>query len=257
MDSPERETSERRIQSLERGFEIVEYLYQEGETTVSELATELGTSTSTAHIYLKTLSDIGYVVKDGPAYSLSHRFLRFGTKTREKSKIYQAAQSEVDKLAAETSEVSALGVSERGQRILLYKAESSEAVYDNPPVGEYTYMHWTALGKAILGHLPRERVEEIVTQHGLPARTQQTIDEESELFAELETINENGYAIEDEERWNGIRSVAVPLFDDDAIVGSISVSGPKHRFDRDRIESELLDHLMRAKNVIEVRLAHE
>lgn len=257
MNSPDQGNSDRRIQSLERGFEVLEYLYQEGETTVSELATELDLSTSTAHIYLKTLSDGGYVKKADSQYSLSHRFLRFGTKTRKQTAIYQAAHAEIDKLADETNEVSALGVPERGKRVLLYKSESSEAVYDNPPAGEYTHMHWTALGKAILGHLPRDRVEAIIDQHGLPTRTQQTITDESELFDELERINEDGYAIEDEERWNGIRSVAVPVFDSETVIGSISVSGPKHRFDQDRIESELVTNLMQSKNVIEVRLAHE
>lgn len=257
MTAPDQGTSDRRIQSLERGFEVLEYLYREGETTVSELAAALDLSTSTAHIYLKTLSDLGYVKKAASKYSLSHRFLRLGTKTRKETDIYQAALSEVDKLADETNEVSALGIPERGKRVLLYKAESSEAVYDNPPAGEYTHMHWTALGKAILGHLPRDQVEGIIDQHGLPARTQQTITEESELFDELATINENGYAVEDEERWNGIRSVAVPIFDNETVIGSISVSGPKNRFDRDRIESELVTDLMQSKNVIEVRLAHE
>lgn len=249
--------SGQRIKSLERGFEIVDCLHEAGELTVSDLASKKGIPTSTAHVYLKTLCDLGYALHDGGTYRLSLRFLRHGGHTRQESELYQIARSEVETLAEKTNEVSALGVSENGQRVLLYKSEGPQAVYDNPPIGEYTHMHWTALGKAILAHLPRDEVERIVEEHGLPSRTRRTIDTEEMLFEELATVAENGYAVEDEERWDGIRSVAVPILDGERVIGSISVAGPKHRFERERIETDLVEHLTRSKNVIDVRLTHQ
>ncbi|WP_129113894.1 IclR family transcriptional regulator [Halegenticoccus tardaugens] len=257
MVSTDKRSSSRRIKSLERGLEIVDCLREAGELTVSDLAAQKDMPTSTAHIYLKTLSDLGYVLQDGSSYRLGLKFLQHGGQVRQQTKLYQIARVEIDTLAEVTGEVSALGVSENGKRVLLYKSEGSEAVYDNPPIGEYTHMHWTALGKAILAHLPRDEIDRIIDRHGLPLGTQQTIDDREELHEELSVTVERGYAIEDEERWTGIRSVAVPLLDGTDVVGSISVSGPKRRFEREWIETELLEHLTRSKNVIDVRLAHQ
>ncbi|GAB3031861.1 IclR family transcriptional regulator [Natronobiforma cellulositropha] len=257
MSTSNQERTGQRIKSLERGFDIVECLHEEGALTVSELAEERDIPTSTAHIYLKTLADLGYVVGESGRYELSFRFLEHGGHVRQRSELYHLARSEVDTLAEVTNEVSALGVPENGKRVLLYKTEGAEAVYDNPPIGEYTHMHWTALGKAILSEFPREAVTEIVDRHGLPSRTHRTIDTEAALFDELETTRERGYALEDEERWDGIRSVAVPILDEESVIGAISVSGPKHRFEHEWVESELLEHLTRSKNVISVRLRHQ
>lgn len=257
MVSTKDQGSNRRIKSLERGFEIVDCLREEGELTVSELASRKNMPTSTAHIYLKTLCDLGYVQHNGTSYQLSLKFLQHGGQVRQQTKLYQIACDEIDALAEATGEVSALGVPENGQRVLLYKSEGTEAVYDNPPIGEYTHMHWTALGKAILAHLPQNKVDDIVDRHGLPTRTHHTIDNRKELREELSATAERGYALEDEERWNGIRSVAVPLLDGAEVIGSISVSGPKQRFEHEWIETDLLEHLTRSKNVIDVRLAHQ
>lgn len=249
--------SGRHIKSLERGFEIIECLHEEGELTVSALAKRMDLPTSTAHIYLKTLHDLGYAVQDGTSYRLSFKFLRHGGYLRQRTGLYQIARAEIDTLAEVTGEVSALGVPENGKRVLLYKSEGPEAVYDDPPIGEYTHMHWTALGKAMLAHMPRETVDRIVDRYGLPSRTHRTIDSRAALHEELDRTVEQGYALEDEERWDGIRSVAVPLLVEMDVVGSISVSGPRRRFEREWIETELVEHLTRSKNVIDVRLVHQ
>lgn len=253
----EREASGQRIQALERGIEIVEHLEEADGLTVSGLAGRMDVPTSTAHVYLKTLHDLGYAVKDGSTYRVGLRFLKHGGHARQRSRLYRTAHAEVDEIARETNEVSALGTEENGSRVLLYKSEGSEAVYDDPPVGEYTRMHWTALGKAILANLPEERVGEVVDRRGLPAATDHTITSRAALDEELATIRDQGYAVEDEERWEGIRSVAVPIVDGDEVLGSLSVSGPKRRFDYDRIENDLVERLGQSKNVVELQLAHE
>jgi DNA-binding IclR family transcriptional regulator len=167
-------------------------------------------------------------------------------------------RNQVDQIAEETAEVVSLGVEENGQRVLLYKSEGADAVYDNAPVGEFTKMHWSALGKAILAELSPERVSDIVETHEFTKRTENTITELDELQAELEEIREVGYAIEDEERKVGIRSVAVPLTDaSDQAIGSLSISGPKHRFDHDSIEEEAVPKLKDAANVIEVKYVYD
>lgn len=245
------------IGAVERTFAIINTLRKSGSMTVSELAVERDIPTSTAHVHLKTLHSLGYVVKEDGAYRLGLRFLRDGSAVRQRQHIYQIGRNEIDTLATNTEEVANLGVEENGQRVLLYQSEGSEAVHDNAPIGEYTNMHWTALGKALLAHLPRARVNDIVATYGLPAKTEHTITTREGLHTERDDIRDQGFALEDEERRKGIRSVAVPLIVDESVIGAISITGPKNRLDRERINDVFLKRLHDAANVITVRYAYE
>lgn len=247
----------KRVGAVERSFRILALVRELGPVRIKDVAEELDMPISTAHVHLKTLTDVGYLIKNDQGYRLGLRFLRDGAIVRDDLTVYTAAKQEIDGLAENTGEVANLGVEERGQRVILYQSEGSEAVYDNAPVGEFTNMHWTALGKAILAEFSDDTVEQIIEQHGLPDATSNTITTPEELKAELETIREENYALEDEERRTGIRSIAVPVTVDGDPVGAVSLSGPKERFDDQRIEDELLPALRDCRNVIEVKVAYD
>ena len=246
------------IGAVERAFTIVGSIQELDGCGVSELANHLDIPKSTAHIYLKTLRDVGYVRKKGDDYRLGLRFLEHGGYIRQNIGIYQAARREVDGLSRETGEVANLGIEEDGWRVLLYTSEPPEGVFDNSPIGQFTHMHWTALGKALLAHLPEERIDAIVDRHGLPRATEYTVTDRDELVAELETIREQGYSIENEDRREGIKSIAVPVrdTDDHSVVGAISLSGPKRRIGEGSIDEALLETIQSTVNVIELKYQH-
>ncbi|MFB6141480.1 MAG: IclR family transcriptional regulator [Halosimplex sp.] len=245
------------VQSVQRAFAVVDVLREAGTVRIDDVASTLDIPTSTAHVHLKTLEATGYVLRDSEGYRLSCRFLRDGMTVRHRKNVYQSTKGEVEDLADVTGEVANLGIEENGQRVILYQAEGTEAVYDNAPVGEHTEMHWTALGKAILAHLPEDYVDRIVEVYGLPESTANTITARDRLDEELARIRDRNYALEDEERREGIRSLASPVVVEDDVVGAISVSGPKERFDDGRIEDELLPELRNAVNVVEVKYAYD
>jgi DNA-binding IclR family transcriptional regulator len=247
----------KRVSSVERAFAVVGVLRKRGPMRIEEVAEALDVSTSTAHVHLKTLESVGYAVREDEGYRLGYRFLRDGIEERQRSNVYDITRPEVEALAEETGEVANLGVEEEGKRVILYQDEGTEAVYDNAPIGEYTNMHWTALGKSILAHLSDAYVDRIVEAHGLPDRQETTITDRDELAEELARVRDRGYALEDEERRAGIRSVAVPILVDDIVEGAISVSGPKERLDDRRIEEELLPALRNRVNVVEVKYAYD
>lgn len=249
--------SSNRIQAVENVFELIERMQDFGDCGVRELAAHMGIPKSTAHIYLKTLEKAGYVVKREGSYRLSNRFLEVGGQIRQQSKVYQAGREEVDELARATGEVATLGIEENGYRVMLYRTEPSGGLFNNAPTGEYTHMHWTAVGKALLSQKPDDEIRRIVDQHGLPNGTEQTIIESEALFEEIETIRKRGYSIENEERVSGVKSVAVPIESngniDDA---AISVAGPKHEFGTESIREDLLPELRNTANVVELKTRH-
>ncbi|MFC6825084.1 IclR family transcriptional regulator [Halopelagius fulvigenes] len=246
------------ISSIERAFEIVDFLESAERAGVTETADALDIPKSTVHIYLKTLERLDLVVREGDSYRLGFRFLEYGGVVRNRSRLYRAAKLEVDKLARETGEVANLGIEENGLRVLLYKSEVADAIHDNAPIGEYTNMHWTALGKAMLAHYPRERVDDVIDEHGLPRANEHTITTREELYEELETTRERGYSVEDQDRRKGVLTIGVPIMNQSTgeVISAVSVSGPVNRVRSPEKMSELADAVKSTANVIELRYAH-
>lgn len=243
------------IKSAKTTFEIVETLVEMDGAGVSELAERLGKPKSTVHDHLRTLLERRYIVKTDDAYHVGTRFLEIGEFARNRMKIYEIAKPEVQELATKTNEHANMMVEEHGLGVFLYKAEGDEAVELDTHSGMRVPMQTTALGKSIMAHLPEERVHEILDRHGMPRITENTITDRGELFEELETIRERDYALDREERIEGMRCVAAPIKVDD-VLSAVSVSGPTHRLNGERFQEVIPDMVLRAANVIEVNLKY-
>jgi DNA-binding IclR family transcriptional regulator len=212
---------------------------------------------STVYNHLDTLTRRGYVVKEDDEYRLACRFLELGSTTRERYLVYRIARDEVTALAEETGELAGLVVEEHCYGVFLHRAKGNQAVHVDTHVGKRIHLHGAALGKAMLAFSSDEHVREVVDRRGLPALTDQTITDEDALADELERIRNTGVAFDDEERIDGLRSVAVPLrTDDDNVLGAISVAGPTSRLRGDRFRSEVPDRLRSAANVIELNITY-
>lgn len=240
------------IGAVERSFEIIEALESLGRAGASEVANELSLSKSTAYTHLNTLHASGYLVKEGDKYRLSCDFLRLGSTVQNEIPLYQRGKGEVDELAAKTGERANLVIEERGKGTCIHAADGKGAMDVVMSMGERRYMHATATGKAILAHLPEERVDEIVETYGLPEFTDETITSRDELAEELVEIRETGISFDDEEAVSGLRCIATPILVDDEPIGSISVSGPSRRFSNPEREEELKEALRESANVIQL-----
>lgn len=144
-----------------------------------------------------TLERDGYVIKEEETYRLGLRLLDLGGFARRYHRIYEIAKEEVASLAEETGEMANLVVEEKGKGVYLHRAHGLEAVRTDSYIGQRVHLHNTALGKAILAHLPETRVDEIIERHGMPSSTPSTITERDALFEELETVREEGVAFDD------------------------------------------------------------
>lgn len=247
------ESSPKTVQAVETTFDIVEVLTDIPAVGVSRIADEVGIPVSTAYVHLNTLRERGYVVKSDGAYRLSFQFLEHGGAVRQQISFFSDIQDAVDQIAYETGEAAGFAVEERGQRVVLYRSEGTVAAADQIPIGEYTHLHWTSMGKAIFANLPERRVDEIVDQHGLPARTSNTITDREELGEELAKVRACGYAVDNAERRRGIRGIAVPIINEqDEVIGSIGIAGPKARLDPSFL-NRVYDNLLEKRNIIEIR----
>jgi DNA-binding IclR family transcriptional regulator len=246
-----------RLKVVKTAFKILNRLVEADEMGVTELGKELDIPKSTAHTYLKTLEECGYVINMDGTYRISLKLLKHGGNLRGDYDIYQAGKSEIDALARETDEVANLSVEERGQRVILYGAEGENAIWDDTQVGDHAYLHWTAMGKAMLSQFPKKKVEHLIDEKGLPQATEETITEREPLFKELQQIRERGFSIERDEHKLGISAVGAPVTDSDGeLLGAISVVGPTNRFSENGRIDELGQRLLESVNVIELQYTH-
>lgn len=246
------------IKSARTTFAIVERLATLDGAGVSKLASELDTPKATVHDHLKTLDELGYVHKDGQEYRAGTKFLRLGEQIRSNMEIYRTAKPELEKLASKTGEHASLMIEENGVGVYLLNAEGPDTVNIVTLEGTPTKLHTTAPGKAILAHLPEEKIDAIIEEHGLPAETENTITDRETLATELERIREQEYGVDQEEGLKGLQGVAAPVFNrkENSIAGAISIYGPSRRTDIEEFEEELIDELRRTVNIVEINFSY-
>jgi DNA-binding IclR family transcriptional regulator len=245
-------TNESTVSSAVRTLDIVQALRKLDGASVSEVAEYLDIPKSTTYNYLTTLEQNAYLIKQKNDYRLATRFLGIGEYVKGKLDVCNIAEPEIEMLAEKTGELSNLMIEEHGRGIYVYKAKGEDAVPIDTYAGKRCYLHVTALGKAILAQMPRERVDDIIDTHGLPSETAQTITDRERLYEELDTIRDQGIAFDREECIDGLHCVAAPIVgDNDRILGAISVSGPTVRLSGVRFEEKVPNLLKEAVNVIE------
>ncbi|PCR88764.1 IclR family transcriptional regulator [Natrinema ejinorense] len=241
-------------QSVRRAFTLVDELAENGPRGVSELANDLDMPVSTVHDYLQALITTGYVTKDDTDYRTTTRFLEVGHRQCHRLEVYKAVSDELETVAEETGEHATLLIEEDDQAVIVAVQEGPDAINLFAYPGARMPLHATAPGKAMLAHMPRERVTEIIDRHGLVEVTPRTVTDPDVLFEQLEEVHGKGYAIDVGERIAGMVCIAAPIRDkEDRIRGAICVCGPRSRLDEDR-RTEIADVAKRAANVTQVNL---
>ncbi|MFC6905679.1 IclR family transcriptional regulator [Halalkalicoccus tibetensis] len=248
---------DRRVKSAGTLFDVLDAVHALEGAGVTEAADHVGIAKSTAHDHLSTLVEHEFLVKDGTEYRVGLKPLHYGMGAKNRIELVDAAGPSLEHVVEETDEIAWLVVEEYGLAVYVEKAVGERAVQPYGAIGKRVPLHNIAAGKAILAHLPEERVRAIVDQRGLPAQTERTITDLDELLAELETIRERGYARNDGETFEGFRAVASPILHEGELLGSIVVSGPENRLRGERFETELPDLITGAANAIELSLASQ
>lgn len=248
MDEPKNS-----ISAVETTLEILEVLRENGEMGITELTNEVSVSKGTVHNHLSTLCHNDFVVKNEDRYQLGFRFMDFAHHAKQRVSIYDLVRQEVENLAENSGEMALYTEAEHGLGVCLYRSMGENAVQTPLYEGHRSKLHHTAVGKAILAHMPERQVEAIIEQRGLEAQTESTITDPDTLFEELEEIRERGFAFNQEETIPGLVGVGAPIKNrHGGVTGAISIIGPTSRMDEDRFYGEIPDMITRSINIIEI-----
>lgn len=245
------------VRTTETSLRIVEALLEMEEARFEDVADYLDIAPSTAHRHLQTLQEFGYVVNEAGLYKLGLQFLTIGGQIRANKPAFELAKDTVHDLAEQTKERVQFEVQEQGERVFLFTTIGEHAVQADAKIGRRGPLHCSAAGKALLAELPESRIREIIDSQGLPEITENTITDLDELLAELETVREEGIAFNREESTIGLNAVASSVVEPDGnVLGALSVSGPAHRLNEERLTEEVPNLVRGAAQELELNVKY-
>jgi DNA-binding IclR family transcriptional regulator len=224
--------SDNLVQSVERSMILLEKLAEEkngiGITRLSEM---VGLHKSTVHRLLGTLMSRGYVEKkiDSDKYKLGKKILFLASSILDSMDLRKIARPYLRKLANTTNEVVHLSILDGDEAVYVDKLESdymNSSVRMNSQIGKRVPLYCTAVGKVLVAHLDDAAIRAIVKEESMIKLTEKTITNMDDFIEEINRVREKGYALDDVENEEGIRCIAVPIYDKDKkITASASVSG--------------------------------
>ena len=229
-----------RSQVLDRTFQIFDILADDRSGHgVTELAEKLNLHKSTAHRLIMVLESSRYVERDSGTgkYRLGSRILELGLSALSKLDVYEIARPYLRSLMSETGETAHIGVLRDGEVVSIVNVESTQAIRTPSTIGTRHAAHSSSLGKVILAFSAPEEVDKFLAGRTLEAHTRNTITSPALFVHEIEKVRRNGYALDDEEREEGLRCIGAPVRSSSGeVIASVSIAGPVFRLTRDRIE---------------------
>lgn len=227
-------TEQNTVQSLDRALMILTAVSGTSGISLSELAQKTDQSAPTVYRALTTLQGHGFVELEEPGqlWHVGGGAFRVGSAFLRRTKVVERARQPMDRLMRATGETANLGVEHRDQVLFLAQVETHETIRAFFPPGTLGAMHVSGIGKALLAWFSRDRVSQIVADQGLTRFTPRSLSEEGALMADLAATRQRGFAVDDQERAEGMRCVAAPIFNAyGEPVAGLSISGPAFRVD--------------------------
>jgi DNA-binding IclR family transcriptional regulator len=215
------------------------------ETTVADVARHLNVNASTASRMLAALRDAELLDQDPVTrrYRPGAFALQLASGFRRMTDVLACVQAEMPALAESTGHTTWAGVLSGAEVVVLRMVNGKAPVRFGVDLGRHLPAHAAAMGKALLALLPDADVKKRCGP-ALPSQTDSTLRNLKALLADLAVTRNRGYALSDQELFQGIRSVSTTVQGPNGEEPvAISVSYPLFTLDK-REEQEIVEQLL-------------
>ncbi len=223
------------VQAVVRALSILEALAEVAEPiALSDLAKKVGLKLATVHRLLATLMSKGYVTQDQLTlrYQLGIKAFEVGNAALASLDIRAMAHPFLKQLRDEVNETTNMAILDGAEVVYIDQLESTNIVIVKmfARVGSRGPAYCTGSGKMLLAGLPDDELHHLVNQMVFQRFTQKTITDKELLIKEIQRIREQGYAIDNAERDEGVCCIAAPIRNHEGrTIAAISASGPTSR----------------------------
>jgi IclR family pca regulon transcriptional regulator len=202
------------IDAVEKAFRVLEVFSAEHPAlTVSETAELTGLTRATARRILLTCVRLGYAESDDRRFRLTPRVLRLGFGYIASLSLWERAQSHMRGLADEVRESCSAATLDGDEIVYVARVPARRAMSITLTVGSRLPAYPTSMGRVLLAALPPDELRRYLARVKLEPLTAQTVTDPRILEAVLDQVREQGFAVVDGEREEGVRSAAAPIRD--------------------------------------------
>jgi IclR family KDG regulon transcriptional repressor len=220
------------LSSVARVFAILGAIGDSGQIGISELSQRLALSKTTVHRVLQTLKALGYVTQEVETerYRLTIRLFELGAKALESVDLVREADIEMRHIAGATREAVHLGTFDEDAIIYIHKIDADYGLRMQSRIGRRNPLHSTAIGKVLLAWMDPAEARDVLAHIEFRKSTSKTLSSAEAVMSILPQVRAQGYGEDIEEQEEGLRCLAVPVFDRfGRVIAGLSVSFPTMR----------------------------
>ncbi|MCU5775814.1 DNA-binding transcriptional regulator KdgR [Erwiniaceae bacterium BAC15a-03b] len=221
------------VSSVLKVFGILQALGEDREHGITELSQRVMMSKSTVYRFLQTMKSLGYVSQEGESekYALTLKLFELGAKALQNVDLIRSADIQMRELSRLTKETIHLGALEEESIVYIHKIDSMYNLRMYSRIGRRNPLHSTAIGKVLLAWRELAEVQEILQHVEFTRSTSRTVGSAEELLPVLDKVKAQGFGEDNEEQEEGLRCIAVPVFDRfGVVIAGLSISFPTIRF---------------------------
>ena len=205
------------VESLRKGLEVMEaFSSHKPRLRLQEVASLTGQPKATAYRLLRTLMSLGYVNYDKTSmmFYLGPRVMSLGFTVLSSMDLRELAQPYLEDLSLKTQQNVNLGLLDRAEVIYVERIKKRQILNIDLFVGSRLPAYSSSIGQAILAYLPEEELEDAISVRLADEVAAVEIGPGgAKLKEKLAWVRRNGYALNDQDSFIGLRAVAAPLFD--------------------------------------------
>ncbi len=246
------------VSAAVRALLVLDRLSMQRSVSLEELSRQVKLAKPTVYRFLLTLQELGYVRRvEGDRWAITLKLFNVGSRALDHVELHSVARPVAGELAEDLGETVHMGVLEGDSAVYVLKIESRHTIRMFSRVGRRIPLYCTAIGKVLMAFAREDEREAALKGVRQLAFTQKTLTTRTALYAELERIRQQGFALDDEEHEEGIHCIGAPVFDHTgSIVATISASWPGFRYGREE-EGSRVDRIKHAAARISGLLGYE
>jgi IclR family transcriptional regulator, pca regulon regulatory protein len=241
------------VRSLERGLSVIRAFDAEHpELTLSGVARITGLTRAAARRFLHTLVDLGYMRSEGNKFALRPKILELGYAYLSSLSLPEVAMPHLEQLVEQVHESSSVCVLDGDEVVYVARVPTKRIMTVAISVGTRFPAYATSMGRVLLAAQGEEWLNGYFASVKLRMLTPHTIADPGTLRAELQRIGAQGWALVDQELEEGLRSIAVPIHDNQRrVIAAMNVSTHTSRHSPSDVTATFLAPLLRTARLIE------
>jgi IclR family pca regulon transcriptional regulator len=219
-------------------------------------------SRSTTHRYVITLVALGYLEQGASRkYRLGLKVTDLGMAALNSTGLREHAHEYLEELRQRTSYTTNLAVLDGTEILYVDRARSFRRGQSKIDLGLHPGSrlpaYCTAMGKLLLAYLPENEQGELITEMKLTKQGPNTITSKKALLTELDEIESEGFAVNDEELAPELHSIAAPVRNEAReVVAAVNLAAHTSMISLSELVDALSPHLVSTADRISARLGY-